>query len=86
MTVEIGRELPAKCPQSSCGTAQETRSEPLWRLYGKLSGHHHAKKVNYKVPLALRMAKYKVHVSKKRNLRSEHLRGAPHHLSEHLAG
>jgi hypothetical protein len=74
--------------------ARKTRAEqrkntlrsPFGRAYGKLSGHHHAKKVNYKVPLALRMAKYKVHVSKKRNLRSEHLRGTPHHLSEHLAG
>jgi len=30
------------------------------------------------------MANFKVFVSKNRNLPSEHLRGAPHHLSEHL--
>jgi len=31
------------------------------------------------------MANFTVFVSKNRNLRSEHLRGAPHRLSEHFA-
>jgi hypothetical protein len=65
---------------------KDTHQGPFGRVYGKFSGHLCSYLVNYKVPLTLAMAKYKVHVSKNRNLPSEHLQGAPHHLSEHLAG
>jgi hypothetical protein len=42
--------------------------------------------VNFTVTLTRWMANFKVFVSQNRNLRSEHMWGAPHRLSEHLAG
>jgi hypothetical protein len=58
----------------------------LDRSFGKFSGNLSSYWVNFTVPRTLQMANFKVFASKNRNLRSEHLRGAPHHLSEHLAG
>jgi len=67
-------------------TCKNTHQRPFEAFFGKFYANLRAKMVNYKVPLALRKAKYKVHVSKNRNLRSEHSRATSNHLSEHLAG
>jgi hypothetical protein len=59
---------------------------PFGRSSGKFSVNLRSYLVNFAVTRTLPKANFKVFASKNRNLRSEHSRGAPHHLSEHLAG
>jgi hypothetical protein len=62
-----------------------TRKSSFVRVDAKFSANLRSYSVNFTVTLAPEKANFKVFVSKNRNLRSEHLRGAQHHISEHLA-
>jgi hypothetical protein len=78
------------CPQKHIKKVAKSRKNtlrsPFGRVYGKFSVNLCSYWVNFTVTLTLQMANFTVFVSKNRNHPSEHSRGTPHHLSEHLAG
>jgi hypothetical protein len=80
----VPERRPRAAFQTTGKTAQNTCRGPFERAYGKFSTNSPSFLVNFKVPLALRMANFKVFVSKNRNLPCEHLRGARSRSSEHF--